>query len=96
MLFSSFEHSEVFQLWSACHEARCGLLWEEDEAADLDAETLAELPPQLTLHVPLAAVKARPGFWAPHHARLALWGMDHAAQAQDLGFEPAILISNGL
>jgi glycerophosphoryl diester phosphodiesterase len=96
VLFSSFEHSEVFQLWSACHEARCGLLWERDEAAELDPETLAELPPQLTLHVPLAAVKARPEFWAPHQARLALWGMDHPAQAQDLGLEPAILISNGL
>ena len=39
VLFSSFEHSEVFQLWSACHEARCGLLWEEDEAAGLDGDS---------------------------------------------------------
>jgi glycerophosphoryl diester phosphodiesterase len=96
VLFSSFEHSEVFQLWSACLEARCGLLWETSEAEELDAETLADLPAQLTLHVPLRAVKARPGFWAPHHSRLAIWGMDSPAEAAGLGFEPAILISNGL
>ena len=96
VLFSSFEHSEVFQLWSACHEARCGLLWEEDEAADLDQETLADLPAQLMFHPPLSEVKARPGFWAPHKSRLALWGMKSPAEAADLGFEPAILISDGV
>ena len=96
VIFSSFEHSEVFQLWSACHEARCGLLWEEDEAADLDAETLAELPAQLTLHLPLSAVQARPAFWAPHRARLALWGMATPKEAEGLGFEPAILIADGV
>ncbi len=96
VLFSSFEHSEVFQLWSACHEARCGLLWEEDEAAGLDGDTLGELPVQLTLHVPLEAVQARPAFWAPYQDRLALWGLATPAQAQGLGFEPAILISDGV
>jgi glycerophosphoryl diester phosphodiesterase len=96
VLFSSFEHSEVFQLWSACHAARCGLLWEEDEAASLDADTLGELPVQLTLHVPLEAVQARPAFWAPYQDRLALWGLANPAQAQGLGFEPAILISDGV
>jgi glycerophosphoryl diester phosphodiesterase len=96
VLFSSFEHSEIFQLWSACHEARCGLLWESSEAADLDQETLDELPPQLMLHLPLDALKARPEFWARHRARLAVWGMDTPAQAQGLGFEPAILIADGL
>jgi len=96
VIFSSFEHSEVFQLWAACHEARCGLLWEEDEAAELDAETLADLPAQLTLHLPLSAIKARPGFWAPYQSRLALWGMASPAEAQGLGFEPAILIADGL
>jgi glycerophosphoryl diester phosphodiesterase len=96
VLFSSFEHSEVFQLWSACHEARCGLLWEEDEAADLDQETLAELPDALTFHVPLAAVKARPSFWAPHRSRLVLWGLASPADAEGLGFEPAILIADGV
>ena len=96
VLFSSFEHSEVLQLWSACHEARCGLLWEEDEAADLDAEALEDLPAQLMLHVPLAAVKARPAFWKPYASRLVLWGLAMPAQAGDLGFEPAILIVDGL
>ena len=96
VLFSSFEHSEVFQLWSACHEARCGLLYEEDEAADLDAETLAELPAKLFLHPPLSAIQARPEFWAPHKDRLALWGMGSPAEAQGLGFEPAILIADGI
>ena len=96
VLFSSFEHSEVFQLWSACHEARCGLLWEADEAADLDPEALQDLPGQLMLHVPLAEVKTRPDFWAPHKGRLALWGMATPAEAGDLGFEPAILIADGV
>jgi len=96
VLFSSFEHSEVFQLWAACHEARCGLLWEEDEAADLDAETLADLPEALTLHLPLGAIQARPEFWAPYRSRLAVWGMATLVEAGGLGFEPAILISDGL
>ena len=96
VLFSSFEHSEVLQLWSACHEARCGLLWEADEAADLDAETLAELPAGLTFHLPLSEIKARPGFWAPFASRLALWGMDRPSEAEGLGFKPAILIANGI
>ena len=96
VLFSSFEHSEVFQLWSACHEARCGLLYEEDEADDLDAETLAELPARLFLHPPLSAIRSRPAFWAPHKDRLAIWGMATPAQAQGLGFEPAILIADGI
>jgi glycerophosphoryl diester phosphodiesterase len=95
VLFSSFEHSEVFQLWSACHDARCGLLWETDEAMELDQETLADLPAQLSFHVSLAAIKARPGFWAPYQSRLAIWGMDRPAEAEGLGWVPAILISNG-
>lgn len=96
VIFSSFEHSEVLQLWSACHEARCGLLWEAEEAADLDAEALGDLPPQLTLHVPLSEVKARPAFWKPFADRLVLWGMKSPAEAKGLGFEPAILISDGV
>jgi glycerophosphoryl diester phosphodiesterase len=96
VIFSSFEHSEVFQLWAACHQARCGLLWEEDEAADLDQESLADLPEALTLHLPLAAIQARPGFWARYRSRLALWGMARPDEAKDLGFEPAILITDGI
>jgi glycerophosphoryl diester phosphodiesterase len=96
VLFSSFEHSEILQLWSACHEASCGLLWEASEAAELEAGTLADLPGQLRLHVPLSAVLARRSFWAPHRDRLVLWGMASPAEARELGFEPAILISDGV
>ena len=96
VLFSSFEHSEVLQLWSACHEARCGLLWEPEEALELDAESLEDLPAQLMLHVPLMAVRARPAFWKAHAGRLVLWGMASAGEAAGLGFEPAILIADGL
>jgi glycerophosphoryl diester phosphodiesterase len=96
VLFSSFEHSEVFQLWSACHEARCGLLWDVDEAAELDEETLAALPAKLMFHPPLCEIQARPAFWAPHKDRLALWGMASPKEAEGLGFEPAILIADGI
>ena len=96
VLFSSFEHSEVLQLWSACHEARCGLLWDMEEAAELDAEVLADLPAQLTLHLPLGAVLARPEFWKPYASRLVIWDMKTPAEAAGLGFEPAILITDGL
>ncbi|HEX7551995.1 MAG TPA: glycerophosphodiester phosphodiesterase family protein, partial [Geothrix sp.] len=75
VLFSSFEHSEVLQLWAACETARCGFLWENDEAMELTAEELADLPEALWLHPPLKAVKARPELWAPCADRLALWGM---------------------
>jgi len=96
VIFSSFEHSEVLQLWSACHDARCGLLWDAEEAADLDQEAIDDLPAQLTLHVPLSAVKARPEFWKPYASRLVLWDMATPSEAQGLGFEPAILITDGL
>jgi len=46
--------------------------------------------------VPLSEVKARPAFWAPHRSRLALWGMASPKEAEGLGFEPAILISDGI
>jgi glycerophosphoryl diester phosphodiesterase len=96
VLFSSFEHSEVLQLWAACLEARCGFLWERDEADDLDAESLDGLPEKLTFHVPLASVKKRPEFWKPYAGKLALWGMKTPAEAAGLGFEAAILISDGI
>ena len=95
VLFSSFEHSEVLQLWAACPEARCGFLWEHDEAMDLDAEALAELPAELHFHPPLSAVKAAPALWKPYASRLALWGMKTPGEAEGLGFEPGILIADG-
>ncbi|MBK8724757.1 MAG: hypothetical protein IPL96_01580 [Holophagaceae bacterium] len=96
VLFSSFEHSEVLQLWAACHEARCGFLWNSEEAADLGPEELADLPPELMLHPPLDAVLARPEIWRPYASRLALWGMKTPAEAKALPFEAAILIVDGL
>lgn len=96
VIFSSFEHSEVLQLWAACPEAHCGFLWEPDEAADLDAEALADLPETLTLHLPLSAVKARPAFFAPYARRIALWGLRTPKDAEGLGFAPGILIVDGL
>jgi glycerophosphoryl diester phosphodiesterase len=96
VLFSSFEHSEVLQLWAACPTARCGFLWETDEALDLTSEELADLPQALWLHPPLKAVRAQPGLWAPHAGRLALWGMKSPSEAKDLPFTPAVLISDGI
>ncbi len=95
VLFSSFEHTEVLQLWAGCPEARCGFLWEEDEAMDLTAEELGDLPAELMLHPPLAAVKTRPELWAPYAHRLVLWGMKAPNEAAGLPFEPAILIVDG-
>ncbi len=96
VLFSSFEHSEILQLWAACPEARCGLLWETDEADDLTAEELEDLPPQLMLHLPFSALARRPGFWKPFAGRIALWGIRTPKEAGDLGFTPAILIADGV
>jgi len=96
VLFSSFEHSEVLQLWAQCHEARCGFLWERDEAEELTADDLANLPGTLYFHPPLKAVKANPALWRPYANRLALWGMKTPGDAAGLGFEPAILIVDGL
>lgn len=96
VLFSSFEHSEILQLWAACPEARCGLLWETEEADDLSQEELEDLPPQLMLHLPLSAVAKRPAFWKPFASRLALWGIRTPKEADGLGFAPAILIADGI
>jgi len=96
VLFSSFEHSEILQLWADCPEARCGLLWEIDEADDLLAEELDALPTQLTLHLPLKSVVKRPDFWKPYTKRIALWGLKTPQDASVLGFEVAILIADGI
>jgi glycerophosphoryl diester phosphodiesterase len=96
VLFSSFEHSEVLQLWAACPGVRCGFLWETSEADDLTAEELADLPSQLMLHVSLRAVAKRPAFWSPYASRLALWGLKTPREADGLGFVPAIFISDGI
>jgi len=95
VLFSSFEHTEVLQLWAACPEARCGFLWEPEEADELSAEELEDLPVELMLHPPLASVMARPELWAPYASRLVLWGMKTPKEADGLPFRPAVLIADG-
>lgn len=96
VLFSSFEHSEILQLWADCPGARCGFLWETSEAEELEAEELESLPPQLMLHLPLKAVARRIEFWRPYAQRIALWDLRTPADAAGLGFEPAILIADGM
>ncbi len=96
VLFSSFEPSEVLQLWAACPSARCGFLWETEEADELTAEELDDLPSQLSLHVSLQAVAKRPDFWRPYASRLALWGLKTPGEAAGLGFAPALCIADGL
>jgi glycerophosphoryl diester phosphodiesterase len=96
VVFSSFEHSEVLQLWAACPEARCGFLWDSSEAGDLRPEELADLPEQLMFHPPLDAVRARPDLWRPYASRLVLWGMASPVEAKALDFEPAVLIVDGI
>lgn len=96
VLFSSFEPSEVLQLWAACPEARCGFLYETEEAMDLTADEIADLPENLMLHLPYQAVLACREFWKAHAHRLVVWGLDRANQAEALGFEPAVLIVDGL
>ena len=96
VIFSSFEPSEVLQLWAECPEARCGFLWETEEAEDLTEEDLENLPEALTFHLPLEAVQARPEFWKAYADRLVIWGMKSPQDAAGLGFEPAILITDGL
>ncbi len=96
VLFSSFEHSEILQLWASCPEARCGFLWDAGEADDLSVDELECLPPQLLFHLPLRSVAKRPDFWKPYASRIALWGMKTPREAEGLGFEPAILIADGI
>lgn len=96
VLFSSFEPSEVLQLWADCREARCGFLWDLEEAMALTAEELAELPEALMFHPPIAAVMANPELWKPYAHRLVLWGMSSFSAAEKLPFQPAILIADGL
>lgn len=90
VLFSSTDHSSILQLWSSCHEARCGLRWEDDEAFDLDHETLVNLPTQLMIHISLNTVKARPNFWERYQSRLVVWGINDPITVNYSEFKPAI------
>jgi glycerophosphoryl diester phosphodiesterase len=90
VIFSSFEHSEILQLWSACHEARCGLSWEDDETANLNHEMLSNLPDDLKICISIKAAKARQSFWEHYRSRLIISGAKTIAEADSLGFEPFI------
>ena len=90
-IFSSFEHSEILQLWSACHEARCGLSWEDDETANLNHEMLSNLPDDLKICISMKAAKTRRDFWEPYRSRLIIWGAATPTEAQLLGFNPCVL-----
>ncbi len=96
VLFSSFVHSEIFELHAARETARCGLLWTTRQANRVTAEDLARLPRQFTFHLPMNAVLSRPAFWAPYRDRLVLWGVASARGAPRLPFAPGILIVDGL
>ena len=90
VLFSSTDHSSILQLWSSCHEAKCGLRWEDDEASDLDHDTLANLPTQLMIHISYNTVKARPNFWERYQSRLVVWGISDPITVNGSEFKPAI------
>ena len=96
ILFSSTDHSSILQLWSNCHEAKCGLRWEDDEAFDLNHETLANLPTQLMIHISYNTVKARPSFWERYQSRLVVWGINDPITVNDTEFKPAIRIIGSL
>jgi glycerophosphoryl diester phosphodiesterase len=94
VLFSSFHHSEIWQLRAASPQARCGLLWTVRQALQLTARQLSQLPEDLWLHPHLLAVKARPQLWRDHADRLVVWGMKHPRKAKLPGFEPAVVIAD--
>jgi len=90
VLFSSFEHSEVLQLWAACLTARCGFLWETDEALDLSAEELADLPGPVAAPAPqgragppwaVGALRRPPRPLGHEDPRRSRWPALHARRA---------------
>lgn len=91
VIFSSFEHSEILQLWSSCHEAKCGLSWEDDETANLNHEMLSNLPDELKICISIKAARSRRNFWEPYKSRLVIWGAADLAEADLLEFRPSIL-----
>ena len=96
VLFSSFEHGEIFALHAACSSARCGLLYTTEQTLRLTGEDIARLPSGFTLNLPLTGVKARAGFWGLHRGRIVLWGMKSAGEARSLPFKPAVIVSDAM
>jgi len=92
VIFSSSEHSEVLQLWAACPQARCGFIWEADEADVITEEEISSLPKSLLLHIPLCSVSGRSDFWKQFADRLVVWGIESREHLVSLGFEPHVWI----
>jgi glycerophosphoryl diester phosphodiesterase len=88
VIFSSLEHSEVLKLWAACPQAKCGFIWEADEADSVTEEELSGLPENLLLHVPLLSITRRPDLWRTHADRLMVWGIGGHEDLNLLDFEP--------
>jgi glycerophosphoryl diester phosphodiesterase len=95
VVFSSFEHSQIFALHAARPQARCGLLFTTANALALTREILSALPAAFTFNLPLAGVQSRTAFWAPCRDRIILWGMIRATEARSLPFDPAIVVADG-
>jgi len=88
VIFSSLEHSEILQLWAACPRARCGFVWEEDEAGAITEEEVSDLPEALLLHVPINSIHKRADFWKKYANRLAVWGVTDYEHIKSIGFDP--------
>jgi glycerophosphoryl diester phosphodiesterase len=86
--FSSREHSQVLKLWSMCPRAKCGFIWEADEADTLTEKELAALPENLLLHIPWASVGRRPDVWRDHADRLMVWGIGGVEVLAEMDWEP--------
>ncbi len=95
VLFSSFEHGEIFALSSARPAARCGLLFTTEQTLGLRRKQLASLPADFYFNLPFEPVRMCSRFWSAYRKRIALWGMKSAAEARSLPFEPAVLIADG-
>lgn len=96
VLFSSFEHDEIFALYSSCSSARCGLLYTTQQTLSLAESEIAQLPAGFSLNLPLEGVMAKPGFWGTHSRRIVLWGMKSAGEASALPFHPEAIVADGL
>ena len=95
VLFSSFEHSEVFALRAACPSVRCGLLFTTVQTLALRRKELSELPADFYFNLPIEPVRQCARFWSAYRKRIVLWGMRSAAEARILPFEPAIVVADG-
>ncbi len=94
VLFSSFEHDEIFALRAACPSARCGLLWSTEQTLALRRKHLSALPADFYFNLPINPVRACARFWSVHRHRIVLWGMKSAAEARFMPFEPGIIVAD--